>query len=56
MALIAHCVADARARGADAVVIGSDPNDWPKTLYARLGFRPLWVERAWMRHDPTPST
>jgi GNAT superfamily N-acetyltransferase len=56
IALIAHCVADARARGAGEVIIGSDPGDWPKTLYARLGFRPLWVERAWMRHEPGPST
>ena len=47
IALIGHCVADARSRGARQVVIGSDPGDWPKRLYARLGFRPLFVERLW---------
>jgi GNAT superfamily N-acetyltransferase len=49
-ALIAHAVADARARGADAVIIGSVPDDWPKHLYARMGFRPRFVERAWLGH------
>ena len=53
VALIAHSVADARARGADDVVIGSDPHDWPKLLYTRLGFEPRYVERAWLRvHRP----
>ena len=47
VALIRHCVADARSRGAHEVIIGSDPGDWPKRLYARLGFRPLFVERLW---------
>jgi GNAT superfamily N-acetyltransferase len=47
VALIGHCVDDARARGADEVIIGSDPDDWPKGLYARLGFRPCFVERLW---------
>ncbi len=50
VALIDHCVADARARGARAVVIGSAIDDWPKGLYARLGFEPLWVQRWWTRH------
>ena len=47
VALIAHCVDDARARGADRVLIGSEPTDWPKHLYTRLGFEPWWVERWW---------
>ena len=51
VALIAHAVADARDRGARDVVIGSDPDDWPKRLYARLGFEPRYVERAWLRVD-----
>jgi GNAT superfamily N-acetyltransferase len=51
-ALIVHCVADARTRGADQVVIGSDPDDWPKGVYARLGFRPVWVERWWTIDRP----
>ncbi len=50
VALIAHCVDDARARGADGVIIGSDPDDWPKQLYARLGFVPWWVQRWWRTH------
>lgn len=48
-ALIAHCVADARARGADAVVIGADPSDTPKHMYAALGFRPILVRRNYER-------
>jgi GNAT superfamily N-acetyltransferase len=46
-ALIAHATADARARGAGPVIIGSLTDDWPKVLYARMGFRPVFVERAW---------
>jgi GNAT superfamily N-acetyltransferase len=55
VALIAHSVADARARGATDVVIGSDPHDWPKHLYTRLGFEPRYVERAWMRFATAPD-
>jgi len=47
VALIDRCVDDARACGANEVIIGSDPGDWPKGLYARLGFRPCFVERLW---------
>ncbi len=43
------------ARGAADVVIGSDPHDWPKQLYARLGFEPRYVERAWLRFAPEPD-
>lgn len=42
-ALIHHCVADARAKGAEAVVIAADPTDTPKLIYAGLGFRPVAV-------------
>lgn len=49
-ALIAHCVADARARGAGPVVIGADPTDTPKLMYAAMGFRPLFVARSYIRH------
>jgi len=44
-ALIHHCVADARARGARAVVICSDPSDTPKRMYAAMGWRPIAVCR-----------
>jgi GNAT superfamily N-acetyltransferase len=40
-ALIHHCVADAREKGAGPVVIVADPADTPKRIYAALGFRPI---------------
>lgn len=49
VALIAHCVADARARGAREVAITADPNDTPKNLYAGMGFRPLMTMRGFNR-------
>jgi GNAT superfamily N-acetyltransferase len=48
-ALIAHCVADARARGAREVIIGADPNDTPRHMYAAMGFRPLMVTANYVR-------
>jgi GNAT superfamily N-acetyltransferase len=51
-ALISACVADARARGAGPVLIGARPDDTPKQMYARLGFRPLCVRRAYLRVPP----
>jgi predicted GNAT family acetyltransferase len=42
-ALIHHCVADSRRKGAGSVVITADPSDTPKQMYAALGFRPLAV-------------
>ncbi len=46
-ALIAHCVADARERGAGPIVIGTEVGDTPKQMYAALGFRPLMVNRVY---------
>jgi GNAT superfamily N-acetyltransferase len=48
-ALIAHCVADARANGAGPVLITADPTDWPMQTYARMNFRPLFVHRSQYR-------
>jgi ribosomal protein S18 acetylase RimI-like enzyme len=48
-ALLDRGVSDARARGAAAVLIGADPSDTPRHLYARLGFRPLCVLRGYLR-------
>jgi GNAT superfamily N-acetyltransferase len=48
-ALIAHCVADCRERGAGPVIINSNIDDTPKHLYARLGFRPLYVGRTYTK-------
>ena len=48
LAVIHHGVWDARERGAGPVVIGARPEDTPKRLYARLGFRPFCVCRSWL--------
>ena len=48
-ALIAHCVDDTRARGAGPVVIGADPEDTPKQMYAALGFKPAFLRRSYLR-------
>src|SRR6516164_2130231 len=48
-ALIAACVDDARARGAGPVLIGARSNDTPKHMYAALGFRPLCVQRCYVK-------
>lgn len=48
-ALIARAVADSRARGAGPVLIGADPGDTPKQMYAALGFRPLLVMRSYWK-------
>jgi GNAT superfamily N-acetyltransferase len=50
-ALIAACVDDARARGAGPVLIGARSNDTPKHMYAALGFRPLCVQRCYVKTD-----
>jgi GNAT superfamily N-acetyltransferase len=47
--LVHRCVADARARGADPIVIGADPTDTPMRMYAAMGFRPVAVKRAWWK-------
>jgi GNAT superfamily N-acetyltransferase len=46
-ALIAHAVGVARRRGAGPVLIGADPDDSPKHMYAAMGFRPLCVLRSY---------
>ena len=46
-ALIDHCVKDARARGAELVLIGADVTDTPKRMYAALGFEPAVVTRSY---------
>ena len=51
-ALIAHAVADARGRGADAVLIGADPTDTPKDMYAAMGFEPVCPLRSYTKRSP----
>ena len=40
-ALLHHCVAQSRAKGAGPVVIVADPTDTPKNIYARMGWHPI---------------
>ena len=47
-ALIHHCVADCRARGAGAVVIVADAADTPQHMYAAMGFRPVATKRRYV--------
>jgi GNAT superfamily N-acetyltransferase len=48
-ALIHHCVADCRERGAEAVAIVADADDSPKQMYAAMGFRPVAVVRSYRK-------
>jgi GNAT superfamily N-acetyltransferase len=48
-ALIHHCVADCRAKGAGPVAIVADPTDTPKEIYARMGFRPVAVQSKYLK-------
>jgi GNAT superfamily N-acetyltransferase len=45
-ALVSTAVARALQNGVDDLFIVADQDDWPKELYARLGF-----ETVWLRHD-----
>ncbi|HEX8103892.1 MAG TPA: GNAT family N-acetyltransferase [Solirubrobacteraceae bacterium] len=45
-ALVAAAIARARGAGVEELWIVADDDDWPKKLYARLGFRTVWL-----RHD-----
>lgn len=47
-ALVTRAVELARDAGHDLIFITADDNDWPKELYARIGFRPLG--RLWQFH------
>ena len=47
-ALVTRAVELARAGDHDLIFIIADDNDWPKDLYARIGFRPLG--RLWLFH------
>ena len=43
-AVVLRCLAEARRAGAELVFLVADDQDWPKELYARLGFDPIGVE------------
>jgi GNAT superfamily N-acetyltransferase len=48
-ALIHHCVADARAKGAGPIAIAADPTDTPKAIYAAMGFRAVAIHSKYMK-------
>ena len=48
-ALVHHCVADVRKRGAGPVALETDPADTPKRMYATMGFRPLSVSHEYLK-------
>jgi GNAT superfamily N-acetyltransferase len=52
-ALIHHCIADCRSRGAGAVVIVADAADTPQTMYAAMGFRPVATKRRYVLYPPS---
>jgi GNAT superfamily N-acetyltransferase len=43
-AVVAAAIDLARAEGCDPILIPADVDDWPKELYARMGFVPLGVQ------------
>jgi ribosomal protein S18 acetylase RimI-like enzyme len=49
--VVLRAVHEARAAGADLVVIGADLEDWPIELYRRLGFDE--IGRTWVFTKPT---
>jgi GNAT superfamily N-acetyltransferase len=51
-ALMAACIDDARRRGAGPVVICARAQDTPKQMYATMGFRPLCVQRGYLKSFP----
>jgi predicted GNAT family acetyltransferase len=50
-ALVAHCAAQARARGAGVCFLSARADDTPKEMYARMGFRAIGVTRTLLRTD-----
>lgn len=48
-ALIAHAVEAVRSEGAEAVLIGADIEETPKSMYLGLGFSPVCLTRQWLR-------
>lgn len=48
-AVVLRAVAEAHAAGHDLVFLVSDAEDWPKELYARLGFEPLGCTWSFLR-------
>ncbi len=54
-ALIHHCVADCRGKGAGPVVVAADPTDTPRHMYAAMGFRPVAVCSHYLKKLAAPG-
>ncbi|HYB12524.1 MAG TPA: GNAT family N-acetyltransferase, partial [Myxococcota bacterium] len=54
-ALIAHCVLEARRRGARTLFLTARALDTPKDMYARMGFRPAAITRNWLAPETLPD-
>jgi len=54
-ALIRYGVAECRRAGAGPVVIVADADDTPRLAYARMGFQPVAVTRAYLRTVTPPG-
>jgi ribosomal protein S18 acetylase RimI-like enzyme len=48
-AVVLRAVEEARRAGADLVFLVADDKDWPKQLYARLGFEPVGLAHKFIR-------
>jgi GNAT superfamily N-acetyltransferase len=53
-AVVLHAVAEASATGHDLIFLTTDDSDWPKELYARLGFAAIGRKWAFLRL-PVPA-
>jgi GNAT superfamily N-acetyltransferase len=56
-AVVTAAIDLARAEGCDPILIPADADDWPKELYARIGFEPIGVQVAFTlarARDPCP--
>jgi len=53
-AMIAAFTQRLRATGCQTIFLGALAAEQPKHLYARLGFRPIGLARAWVLQQPSP--
>jgi GNAT superfamily N-acetyltransferase len=54
-AVVAHAAAVARAARPELIFIIADDNDWPKELYAKIGFEPIGWTWSLHRGPATPA-
>ena len=52
-AVVLRALAEARAAGHDFVFLVADDDDWPKELYAKLGFEPIGRTYSFLRKPPS---